>query len=267
MKTQEIPVSGKTNIQVVMEEEAIGLEEVIAVGYGVQKKKLVTGATIQVGGEDLQRRNTTSPLQALQGQTTGVQISSTSGQPGEGLKVVIRGQGTISSSGPLYVVDGVQTGDISYLNNADIESVDVLKDAASAAIYGSQAANGVVLITTKSGKKGAGRISFDAYYGLQNVARKVDLLNAKEYAVIMNEAAINDYKEPYFTQAEIEAMGEGTNWMDKMFYDNAVTQNYTLGLNGGSENSVYSVFRCHTPGRKVLLAVLRFRTTIGTTCA
>ncbi len=246
MKTQEIPVSGKTNIQVVMEEEAIGLEEVIAVGYGVQKKKLVTGATIQVGGEDLQRRNTTSPLQALQGQTTGVQISSTSGQPGEGLKVVIRGQGTISSSGPLYVVDGVQTGDISYLNNADIESVDVLKDAASAAIYGSQAANGVVLITTKSGKKGAGRISFDAYYGLQNVARKVDLLNAKEYAVIMNEAAINDYKEPYFTQAEIEAMGEGTNWMDKMFYDNAVTQNYTLGLNGGSENSVYSVSLSYT---------------------
>lgn len=239
-KNQEVSIAGRTVINVTLQEESIGLNEVVAVGYGVQKKKLVTGATVQVGGDDLQKRNTTSPLQALQGQTTGVQISSTSGQPGEGLKVIIRGQGTISNSGPLFIVDGVQTGDISYLNNADIESVDVLKDAASAAIYGAQAANGVVLITTKSGTKGAARISFDGYYGLQNVARKVDLLNAKEYAVIMNEAAINDYKQPYFTQAQIEAMGKGTNWMDKMFYDNAVTQSYTLGLTGGSDNSVFS---------------------------
>ncbi len=246
MKMTEVEVAGKSTIDVTMQEEAIGLEEVVAVGYGVQKKKLVTGATIQVGGEDLQKRSTTSPLQALQGQTPGVQISSTSGQPGEGIKVIIRGQGTISNTGPLYVVDGVQTGDISYLNNADIESIDVLKDAASAAIYGSQAANGVVLITTKSGSKGAAKISFDAYYGLQNVARKVDLLNAKEYAVIMNESAINDYKAPYFTQSEIEAMGEGTNWMDEMLYDNAVTQSYTLGMNGGSESSVYSVSLSYT---------------------
>jgi TonB-linked SusC/RagA family outer membrane protein len=246
MKTTEIEVAGRSTIEVTMEEEAIGLDEVVAVGYGVQKKKLITGATVQVAGDDLQKRNTTNPLQALQGQTTGVQISSISGQPGEGLKVIIRGQGTISGSGPLYIVDGVQTGDISYLNNADIESVDVLKDAASAAIYGSQAANGVVLVTTKSGSKGAAKISFDAYYGFQNVARKVDLLNVKEYAVIMNEAAINDYKEPYFTQSEIETMGEGTNWIDQMFYDNAVTQNYTLGLNGGSDNSVYSVSMSYT---------------------
>ncbi len=246
MRTNEVPVAGKNMINVTMQEDAIGIDEVVAIGYGVQKKKLVTGATIQVGGEDLQRRNTTSALQALQGQTPGVQISSTSGQPGEGLKVIIRGQGTISGSGPLYIVDGVQTGDISYLNNADIESIDVLKDAASAAIYGSQAANGVVLITTKSGTRGAAKISFDAYYGLQNVARKVDLLNPKEYGVIMNEAAINDYKAPYFTQSEIEAMGEGTNWIDKMFYDNAVTQSYTLGLNGGSDNSVYSVSLSYT---------------------
>ena len=243
---QEVPVNGQTTINVQLEEEVALFDEVVVVGYGVQKKKLVTGATVQVDGEDLQKRNTTNALQALQGQTSGVQISSTSGQPGEGLKVVVRGQGTIGNSGPLYIVDGVQTGDISYLNNADIESIDVLKDAASAAIYGSQAANGVILITTKTGKKGTAKISFDAYYGLQNVARKVDMLNSKEYAVIMNEAAINSGKAPYFTPSELQAMGNGTNWVDEMLYDNAVTQNYTLGMTGGSDNSVYSMSLSYT---------------------
>ena len=243
---QEIPVQGQSTLNVQMEEEVALFDEVVVVGYGVQKKKLVTGATVQVDGEDLQKRSTTNALQALQGQTSGVQISSTSGQPGEGLKVIVRGQGTIGNSDPLYVVDGVQTGDISYLNNADIESIDVLKDAASAAIYGSQAANGVILITTKSGTKGAAKISFDAYYGIQNVSRKVDLLNSKEYGVIMNEAAINSGKAPYLTQSEIDEMGEGTNWMDAMLYDNAVTQNYTLGMTGGNENSVYSMSISYT---------------------
>jgi TonB-linked SusC/RagA family outer membrane protein len=246
MSTQEVPVSGSSVIDVRLESSFMDLDEVVVVGYGVQKKKLVTGATIQVSGEDLQNRNSTNALQALQGQTAGVQISSTSGQPGEGLNVTIRGLGTIGNSGPLYIVDGVQTGDISYLNNADIESIDVLKDAASAAIYGSQAANGVVLITTKTGSKGAAQISFDAYYGVQNVARKMDMLNASEYAVIMNEAAINNGKAPYFSTAELGAMGEGTNWMDEMFYENAITQNYSLGVTGGSDKSVYSLSLSYT---------------------
>ncbi|QGY45081.1 SusC/RagA family TonB-linked outer membrane protein [Maribellus comscasis] len=245
-KSQEIPVAGKTTIDVPLEQEVELFDEVVVVGYGVQKKKLVTGATIQVDGDKLRKRNTTSALQALQGQTPGVQISSTSGQPGEGLKVVVRGLGTIGNSGPLYVVDGVQTGDISYLNNADIESIDVLKDAASAAIYGSQAANGVVLITTKSGAKGKAQISFDAYYGYQNAARKVDLLNSREYAVIMNETAINSGKLPYFSASEVAAMGEGTDWMDEMLYDNAVTQNYNLGINGGNDASTYSMSLSYT---------------------
>lgn len=244
--TQEVPVAGKTSLSIAMVEEVSQFDEVVVVGYGVQKKKLVTGATVQVDGDDIQKRSSTNALQALQGQTSGVQISSTSGQPGEGLKVVVRGQGTIGSSGPLYIVDGVQTGDISYLNNADIETIDVLKDAASAAIYGSQAANGVILITTKSGHSGSARISFDAYYGIQNPARKVDLLNGKEYAVIMNEAAINSGKAPYFTPDELQAMPAGTNWLNQMFYDNAVTQNYTLGMTGGNEASVYSMSLSYT---------------------
>lgn len=245
-KTQDIELNGRTEIIVVMEADVTDIDEVVVVGYGVQKKKLVTGATLQVDGESLQKLSTTSALQALQGQTPGVQISSTSGQPGEGLKVVVRGMGTIGNSGPLYLVDGVQTGDISYLNNADIERIDVLKDAASAAIYGSQAANGVVLITTKSGSKGKAQISFDSYYGVQNVARKVDMLNSREYAVLMNESAINSGKAPYFSADEITAMGNGTNWMDEMFYDNAVTQNYTLGVTGGGNSSVYSISLSYT---------------------
>ncbi|HKJ42510.1 MAG TPA: TonB-dependent receptor, partial [Sunxiuqinia sp.] len=245
-KTQEVPVAGKTALSIQLEESISQFDEVVVVGYGVQKKKLVTGATLQVDGDAIQKRNTTSALQALQGQTPGVQITSESGQPGEGLKVTVRGLGTIGNSGPLYVVDGVQTGDISYLNNADIESVDVLKDAASAAIYGSQAANGVVLITTKSGSKGKAQISFDSYYGIQNVAHKVDMLNSKEYAVIMNEEAINSGKAPYFTSDEVAAMGEGTNWIDQMTYNNAVTQNYTLGINGGTDVSLYSISMSYT---------------------
>jgi TonB-linked SusC/RagA family outer membrane protein len=238
--SEELPVGAQTKFDITLVEDVSTLQEIVVIGYGEQKKVLNTGANFQVKGEDLQKLSTTNVLQALQGQTPGVQIASTSGQPGSGMKVVIRGLGTIGNSGPLYVVDGVLTGDISYLNNADIQSVDVLKDAASAAIYGSQAANGVVLITTKAGKSGRSQITFDAYYGVQNVARKTNLLNAREYASIANEAAVNSGKLPIYSNDSIAAMGEGMNWLDRMFVKNAVTKNYSFGASGGSESSVYS---------------------------
>lgn len=245
--TKEVTVAQGNTINVSLNDDNKSLEEVVVVGYGVQQKKLVTGATVQVKGETLQKQSTTNALQGLQGQTPGVQITSTSGQPGEAMKVNIRGLGTIGNSGPLYVVDGVLTGDITYLNAADIESIDILKDAASAAIYGSQAANGVVLVTTRTGKRGqASQITFDAYAGVQNVARKVDLLNASEYAAIMSEAAINGGKQPLFTNAQIAAFGEGTDWMDEMFSSNALTQNYSIGASGASEASVYSTGLSYT---------------------
>jgi len=243
---QEIAVNGISVINVLLQPGFHDLNEVVVVGYGVQQKKLLTGATVQVSGDDLTRRNSTNLLQALQGQTAGVQISSRSGQPGEGLRVVVRGLGTIGNAGPLYIVDGVQTGDISYLNNSDIERVDILKDAASAAIYGSQAANGVVLITTRSGTRGKSQLTFDSYYGLQSAARRMEMLNAREYAVLMNEASINVGRTPQFTAAEIAAMPDGTNWMDEMFYDNAITQNYTLGASGGTDVSLYSLSLSYT---------------------
>lgn len=146
--SKEITVPATNVVNVTLTEDQQNLSEVVVVGYGVQQKKLITGATVQVKGDAIQKQSTTNALQGLQGQAPGVQIASTSGQPGEGMRVTIRGLGTIGNSGPLYVVDGVLTGDISYLNPADIESIDVLKDAASAAIYGSQAANGVILVTT-----------------------------------------------------------------------------------------------------------------------
>ncbi|MEL4307740.1 SusC/RagA family TonB-linked outer membrane protein [Joostella sp. CR20] len=237
--SQKVPVGSQTTIDVALKTDTQQLDEVVVIGYGVQKKELVTGANLQVSGDDLQKQSTTNALQALQGQTPGVQITSTSGQPGEGINVVIRGLGSTGSNAPLYVVDGVLTNDISYLNNADIENISILKDAASAAIYGSQAANGVVLVTTKKGKKGHAQITFDHYYGLQEVPHVMDMATGKEYATLLNEAALNSGSNPVFTNAQIDALGEGTNWMEEMF-STAKTENYTLGITGGSDTSNYS---------------------------
>lgn len=243
--SQEIKVGAASVINVSLKEDSEMLDEVVVVGYGVQKKKLVTGATVQVKGESIAKLNTNNPLQAMQGQTPGVNIASTSGQPGADMKVTIRGLGTVGNSQPLYLIDGVG-GDISTLNPADIESIDVLKDAASAAIYGAQAANGVVLITTKSGKEGKATVSFDAYYGIQSVARKANMLNAEQYMTIMDEQALNSGSAVYDwanMQSIHDASGNiyDTDWVDAMFKDNAKTESYTLGITGGSATSTYAL--------------------------
>lgn len=245
-ETQEIAVGSRNVIDVEMDEDVTQLSEVVVIGYGVEQKKLLTGATGQVKGDNIDKLSTTGTLEGLQGQISGVNIAATSGQPGESLKVTIRGSGTIGNANPLYVVDGVQTGDISYLNTADIASIDVLKDAASAAIYGAQAANGVVLITTKTGSAGKTRFTFDSYYGVQEPSRQIRMLNSREYAVIMNEAAINSGKAPYFTMDEIDILGTGTDWIDEMVYNNAVMQNYAFGLSGGNDVSIYSLSASYT---------------------
>jgi TonB-dependent starch-binding outer membrane protein SusC len=225
-------------ITVRLNEDSKSLDEVVVVGYGVQKKKLNTGATLQVKGDEVAKMNTTSPLQALQGKTPGVNISSTSGQPGADMKVTIRGLGTVGKSGPLYIIDGIE-GDISILNSADIQSIDVLKDAASAAIYGAQAANGVILVTTKQGTKGKGQVSFDAYYGVQNVARKAQMLNATQYKTIMDEQSLNSGSGVFDWAAKGNLAN--TDWVDQMFVKDAKTQNYSLNINGGSEASTYAL--------------------------
>lgn len=238
-KSQDVNVNNQTTINVQLTPELESLTEVVVVGYGVQKKDLNTGANLQVDGDALQKQSTTNALQALQGQAAGVQITSSSGQPGEAMNVVIRGLGSTGSNSPLYVVDGVLTGDISFLNNSDIQSVSVLKDAASAAIYGSQAANGVVLVTTKKGKRGKSQITFDQYYGIQTLSKEVDMLNGFEYMTIMNEASINSGQSRIFSNQDLANVGSGTDWMDAMFQD-ATTENYSVGMSGGSETSTYS---------------------------
>lgn len=245
-KTQSVKVGTSSTINVVLEEDNEVLDEVVVVGYGVQKKKLVTGATVQVKGENIAKLNTTNPLQAMQGQTPGVNIASISGQPGSELKVSIRGLGTVGNAEPLYLIDGVR-GDISNLNPADIESIDILKDAASAAIYGAQAANGVVLVTTKSGKEGKAEVSFDAYYGVQNVVKKAELLNTEQYMMIMDEQRLNSGNSTPYDWSSYKSIYDAngnlydTDWLGAMFKDNAKLQSYTLGVSGGSSTSKYSI--------------------------
>lgn len=247
-QTREIVVNS-AKIDVALLDNAEVLDEVVVVGYGVQKKKLVTGATAQIKGDDIAKLNTTSPLQAMQGQLPGVNIASESGQPGSGMKVTIRGLGTIGNASPLYLIDGIG-GDISTLNPADIESIDVLKDAASAAIYGAQAANGVVLITTKQGREGKAKVTFDGYFGWQSAPRKMDMLNAQEYMTIMDESQLNSGLAPYDWNSmksiwRTNAAGEreviDTDWIDTMFKDNAKTSSYTIGVTGGSATSTYAL--------------------------
>ena len=236
------------SMMVTLKEDSEILEDVVVVGYGVQKKKLVTGATVQVKGDDVAKMNTTSALGALQSQTPGVSITANSGMPGEGFKVNIRGIGTVGDSAPLYVIDGVAGGDINSLNPADIESIDVLKDAASAAIYGSRAANGVILITTKQGKSGKMQVSYDGYYGWQNVYKMPRTLNAHEYMALIDETNFNNGVPAYnwetqlggYTWSKLQQGWEGSKWLEEIRNKNAQMQNHAINVAGGNETSKLS---------------------------
>jgi len=238
-----LEISAKSLPDIVeLTETSQNLDAVIVVGYGTQRKKDLTGATVHLGGDQLAENHNISTLQNLQGKAPGVQVTATSGQPGDGVKIRIRGIGTNGNTNPLYVVDGMPTSDISYLNPTDIASLDILKDAASAAIYGTRAANGVVLITTVKGSNGAMRTALHTYYGLQNPVKEQSLLNARQYAIIMNEAALNSGKNPYYyySQAQIDSMGPGTNWQKAATNKNAPIQNYDLSFSGGNGISSYA---------------------------
>ena len=195
-KPYEVTIGNASTYNIKLESNSQELEEVVVVGYGVQKKKLVTGATVEVKGENIQKLNTTQALGALQSQTPGVNIQASSGQPGDGFKVTIRGAGTNGNTAPLYVIDGVSGGDINNINPADIERIDVLKDAASCAIYGSAAANGVILVTTKQGKAGKVQVSYDGYLGWSNIYRLPQMLTAGEYMKVMDLAKYNSGETP-----------------------------------------------------------------------
>lgn len=243
MKTQEIPVNMKTVINVVLATEQTDIDEVVVVGYGTQKKSLVTGAISKVNSEELKKSSDMRVTQALQGKTAGVVISSNSGQPGDQVSIRIRGIGTNGDAEPLYIIDGLPMSGsgTDFLNSNDVESIEVLKDAASSAIYGARGANGVILITTKSGKKDTKMtVSYDGYYGVQNPWRKLRMLNSQEYMMLTNEAAMNGGLSPKFSAAQIAENTIDTDWQDEMFNYNAPKQNHSISFNGGNDKISYS---------------------------
>ncbi|HET8736823.1 MAG TPA: TonB-dependent receptor [Pricia sp.] len=240
-KTQEVDVSGRSEIDITLQEDAAGLDEVVVVGYGSQKKSVVTGSISSVKSEDLENQQVTRVEDALKGRTSGVTVASNSGAPGAASTVRIRGTTSLNegASDPLYVVDGVVvgTGGIDYLNSSDIASIEVLKDAASAAIYGARSSAGVILVTTKQGKSGSLKVSYNGYYGLQAPSRRLDLLNAAQYARIRNEQALNSGEDAVFENPE--AFGQGTDWQEVIFDKAAVIQSNEISISGGSEKSTF----------------------------
>ncbi len=239
-ETQTAVVGGRSVIDFVLREDALLLDDVVVVGYGVQKKSVVTASISKVDGDQLNTVKASTINDALKGKVSGVQITQASGQPGSGSQIKIRGIGTVNNSDPLYIVDGMPVdGGIDYLNPTDIQSVEILKDAASAAIYGARAANGVVLVTTKNGTKGKATITYNGSYGWQNPWRKKEVLNAKEYMTIMNEMDVNDGIVPRYTLAQVAAAGMGTDWQDETFNYNAPVQQHQLSVSGGTEKATY----------------------------
>ena len=243
-KSRTVKLDGRFRIDVELMPDATVLDEVVAIGYGVQQKRLITGATLQVKGDDIASKNTISAMGALQSQAPGVNIVKNTGKAGDGFKVNIRGLGTIYNSSPLVVIDGMSGGDLNLLSPSDIESIDVLKDAASAAIYGARAANGVILVTTKKGAKDRGRTAYNMYVGWQSIPKTVTPLNAQQYIEILRETGLTDedLARNVYTWDDIQS-GEftGTNWLNEIKKNNAFKQGHNFSVDGGSERSTYSV--------------------------
>ncbi len=236
----DVVVGARSYVEVTLNEDSELVDEVIIVGYGVQKKSVVTAAISKVTGEELNMTRPSRIEDAMKGKVSGVQITQSSGQPGSDSKVRIRGIGTVNNSDPLYIVDGMPVdGGISYLNPADIASIEILKDAASAAIYGARAANGVILVTTKSGETGNAVVSYNFSYGVQNPWTKKGVLNATEYMTIMNEMDVNDGNQPRYSTDQIASAGVGTDWQDEVFNYNAPVQQHQISVSGGTERSKY----------------------------
>jgi TonB-linked SusC/RagA family outer membrane protein len=239
--TRELPIDNRSTLDVSLLPDVKALGEVVVVGYGTQQRQDLTGSVATVKGSDVSRLPVSTVTEALQGQAPGVEITSNSGAPGANLAVRIRGVGTINSTDPLYVVDGLPIfGGLNQINPNDIESIDILKDASAGAIYGARAANGVVLITTKKGQEGPLKVSFNAYYGSQSPWRKLDLLNAGEYRALMLDVAANGGKTPPEALTDPSREGIDTDWQDLMF-QTAPIQSYNLGLSGGGKFATFNI--------------------------
>ena len=238
-KTQEIKVNGRTVINVVMSDDTQALDEVVVIGYGAVKKSDLTSSIAAIKGDELKTLSSGNAMTSLQGKINGVQIAG-GGSPGATPRVIIRGVTTVNGSNPLYVVDGMPVGDnINFLDQNDIETMQVLKDASAAAIYGTRGSNGVVLITTRKGKKGATQFSFSASAGFQTL-EKPDMAKASEYEYVQKARYINDRNEPVYSGKEHITDAEGTDWWDESMRKTALVHNYNLSFTGGSDKLLYS---------------------------
>lgn len=247
--SEEVTVGNQVVIDITLVTDVQSLDEVVVVGYGVQKKSLVTGAISKLDSEELVSTQPQRVEQAIQGKVSGVTVASESGSPGAGLTIKIRGTSSNRNSNPLFIVDGMKTGGIDYLDPADIESIEILKDAASAAIYGAEGGNGVVLITTKKGKSGSAQLTYNMYYGIQQYIDKFEMMDADQYIDYYQKALL--YEEGTEAKANKELVKKGlpeigapysgpkTNWIDEIT-DNAPVMNHNIGISGGSDKSTYS---------------------------
>ena len=237
--TQVISNNGQQDLSIVLADDAQMLEETVVIGYGVQKKSVVTASIAKVDAEALGVTAPTRVDNALKGLTAGVQVTASSGQPGASSRIRIRGIGTINDSNPLYIVDGMPMGidGIDYLNPQDIESIEVLKDAAAGAVYGARAANGVILVTTKKGVKGSTRVTYDFSYGWSSPWREREVLNASEYALMNNEGRINAGMAPAY--ADPWSYGKGTDWQKQVFNYNAPSQDHEVSVSGATDKVNY----------------------------
>jgi len=254
--SQEIPIQGRNVIDVQLEVDYASLEEVVVVGYGTQKKSDLTGAVSSISEEELKSVPIASLDQGIQGRAAGVFVTQTTGQPGGVATIRIRGGNSLQGGNePLYVIDGFpiynggglptpgngpNLNGLATINPNDIESIEILKDASATAIYGSRGANGVVIITTKSGRQGKDQVSFESYYGFQEVRKQIDVLNARQYGELVLEAYTNDGLTPPITEAEVQTLGEGTDWQDEIF-QTAPMQNYQLSFSGGDSKTRYAI--------------------------
>jgi len=260
MKSQEIIFNGQANVNVTLTENTIGLNEVIAVGYGTQKKANLTGAVGRVQMGDMESRPLTNASLALQGTVSGVYALQSSGKPGDDNAVIdIRGVGTWTNNSPLVIIDGFP-GSMSDVNANDIETISVLKDAASSSIYGNRAANGVILITTKKGTAGKMKVSYNGYFGVQKATRLPSVLNSVEYATLRNEASVNSGSVPNYTDEDIQKYAAHNDPMYpdidyfKVYYGQANTQNHRVNISGGNENVQYAFMLGHLNQDGIMVA-------------
>ena len=249
---QEMAIGNQTQLNIALKADIKALNEVVVVGYGQVKKSDLTGSVATVAVEEIKKVAVTSLDQALQGRAAGVQITQNSGAPGGATTIRIRGGNSIQGDNePLYVIDGIPFKNdgagsgssfnvLSTLNPSDIESMSVLKDASSTAIYGSRGANGVVIITTKRGKAGKSTINLESYYGVQEVRKKYGVLNGREYAQFVNDANTNEGRAAVYTPDQVNAFGEGTDWQNEIFRS-APISNYQLSMSGGDERTQYAL--------------------------